>query len=452
MNRGARPFLLLLSAPGRACIDFDGAGPLDVPALTSRAGAALLVGRSLRRRHPELITASAANIPPVRRSVIADRSGIYFGLRLFHFALSRHITIIPSSGSRLFFYRPQAIMDCKNMKTSDFDYHLTPELIAQTPIEPRDHSRMMVLNRENNSIEHRHFYDIVEYLRDGDVMVFNDSRVIPARLKGRKAESSGKVELLLLRRQETDVWEALVKPARRLQSGAVIEIEPEIRAEIIGALNGGIRVVRFSDESRLLTAGEVPLPPYIRQPLADAGRYQTVYARVTGSVAAPTAGLHFTPDLLAEIERLGVRCLFITLHVGLDTFRPVKEEEPRQHTIYREYGVIYEETAHELARARKEGRRIICVGTTTVRLLEKAAGVSRSRDIEPFHDWVDLFILPGHRFRMVDVMVTNFHLPRSTLIMLVTAFGGKKLIDEAYREAIARRYRFYSFGDAMLIL
>jgi len=309
-----------------------------------------------------------------------------------------------------------------------------------------------VLNRENNSIEHRHFYDIVEYLRDGDVMVFNDSRVIPARLKGRKAESSGKVELLLLRRQETDVWEALVKPARRLQSGAVIEIEPEIRAEIIGALNGGIRVVRFSDESRLLTAGEVPLPPYIRQPLADAGRYQTVYARVTGSVAAPTAGLHFTPDLLAEIERLGVRCLFITLHVGLDTFRPVKEEEPRQHTIYREYGVIYEETAHELARARKEGRRIICVGTTTVRLLEKAAGVSRSRDIEPFHDWVDLFILPGHRFRMVDVMVTNFHLPRSTLIMLVTAFGGKKLIDEAYREAIARRYRFYSFGDAMLIL
>jgi len=201
-----------------------------------------------------------------------------------------------------------------------------------------------------------------------------------------------------------------------------------------------------------LTAGEVPLPPYIRQPLADAGRYQTVYARVTGSVAAPTAGLHFTPDLLAEIERLGVRCLFITLHVGLDTFRPVKEEEPRQHTIYREYGVIYEETAHELARARKEGRRIICVGTTTVRLLEKAAGVSRSRDIEPFHDWVDLFILPGHRFRMVDVMVTNFHLPRSTLIMLVTAFGGKKLIDEAYREAIARRYRFYSFGDAMLIL
>jgi len=343
-------------------------------------------------------------------------------------------------------------MDCKNMKTSDFDYHLTPELIAQTPIEPRDHSRMMVLNRENNSIEHRHFYDIVEYLRDGDVMVFNDSRVIPARLKGRKAESSGKVELLLLRRQETDVWEALVKPARRLQSGAVIEIEPEIRAEIIGALNGGIRVVRFSDESRLLTAGEVPLPPYIRQPLADAGRYQTVYARVTGSVAAPTAGLHFTPDLLAEIERLGVRCLFITLHVGLDTFRPVKEEEPRQHTIYREYGVIYEETAHELARARKEGRRIICVGTTTVRLLEKAAGVSRSRDIEPFHDWVDLFILPGHRFRMVDVMVTNFHLPRSTLIMLVTAFGGKKLIDEAYREAIARRYRFYSFGDAMLIL
>ncbi len=338
------------------------------------------------------------------------------------------------------------------MRTSDFDYHLPPELIAQTPIEPRDHSRMMVLNRDKGTIEHRHFFDIVEYLRDGDVMVFNDSRVIPARLKGKRAGSGGKVEMLLLRRREENVWEALVKPARRLHPGAVIEIEPDIRAEVIDALDGGIRVIRFSDESRLMKAGEVPLPPYIHQPLADAGRYQTVYARVAGSVAAPTAGLHFTPDLLDKIERTGVRTLFTTLHVGLDTFRPIKEEDPRQHTIYREYGIVGEETAQELSRARREGRRIICIGTTTVRLLEKAASVSQSQDIEPFHDWVDLFVLPGHRFSLVDAMVTNFHLPRSTLLMLVTAFGGKERIDKAYREAIEKRYRFYSFGDAMLVL
>jgi S-adenosylmethionine:tRNA ribosyltransferase-isomerase len=343
-------------------------------------------------------------------------------------------------------------MDCKTMKTSDFNYHLPPELIAQTPIEPRDRSRMMVLNREDGSIEHRHFFEIVEYLRDGDVMVFNDSRVIPARLKGRRAESGGRVEMLLLRRQEANVWEALVKPARRLHPGAIIEIEPDIRAEIIEALDGGIRVVRFSDEGRLMNAGEVPLPPYIHQPLADTERYQTVYARVTGSVAAPTAGLHFTADLLGKIEQMGARCLFTTLHVGLDTFRPGKEEDPRQHVIYREYGLIAEETARELSRARREGRRIICVGTTTVRLLEMAAGVSKPPGMQPFQDWVDLFILPGHRFRTVDAMVTNFHLPRSTLLMLVAAFGGKGLIDKAYREAITRKYRFYSFGDAMLIL
>ncbi len=343
-------------------------------------------------------------------------------------------------------------MDCKNMKTSDFDYHLPPELIAQTPIEPRDHSRMMVLNRDKGTIEHRHFFDIVEYLRDGDVMVFNDSRVIPARLKGKRAGSGGKVEMLLLRRREEKVWEALVKPARRLHPGDAIEIEPDIRAEIIDALDSGIRVVRFSDESRLMAAGEVPLPPYIRRPLADAGRYQTVYARITGSVATPTAGLHFTADLLGKIEQMGVRCLFTTLHVGLDTFRPVKEEDPRQHTIYREYGILDNDTAQELSRARREGHRIICIGTTTVRLLEKAAGVSRKSVIEPFHDWVDLFILPGHRFLMVDAMVTNFHLPRSTLLMLVTAFGSKELIDKAYREAIEKKYRFYSFGDAMFII
>jgi S-adenosylmethionine:tRNA ribosyltransferase-isomerase len=338
------------------------------------------------------------------------------------------------------------------MKTSDFDYHLPPELIAQVPIEPRDHSRLLVLDRAKGSIEHRHFYDIIEYLRAGDVMVFNDSRVIPARLRGKRVVSGGKAEILLLRRTDENVWEALVKPARRLHPGAAIEIESGILAEIIGTGDGGIRVLRFSDESRLLTSGEVPLPPYIHHPLENPERYQTVYARLNGSVAAPTAGLHFTPELLAGIEGRGVKCLWTTLHVGLDTFRPVTEDDPRQHNIYREYGVIGEETAAALSRARQEGRRIIAIGTTTVRLLEKAAQTGRSPGIEPFQGWVDLFILPGHRFRMVDTMVTNFHLPRSTLLMLVTAFAGKELIDKAYREAIEQRYRFYSFGDAMLII
>jgi S-adenosylmethionine:tRNA ribosyltransferase-isomerase len=338
------------------------------------------------------------------------------------------------------------------MKTSDFDYHLPPELIAQTPIEPRDHSRLLVLDRKNGTIEHRRFYDILEYFREGDVMVFNESRVIPARIRGKRASSGGKVEILLLRRQHPGVWEALVKPARRLGPGAVIEIEPGVRADIIGAGDRGVRTLEFSDESPLEKAGEVPLPPYIHQPLRNPERYQTVYARVAGSVAAPTAGLHFTPELLEKIRDKGVRCLFTTLHVGLDTFRPVTEDDPRQHVIYREYGIVPSEVAGALQRARREKRRIICVGTTTVRLVEQAARTSKSARPGPFEGWVDLFILPGHHFRLVDGMVTNFHLPRSTLLMLVTAFTGKRLIAQAYREAIEQRYRFYSFGDAMLVL
>jgi S-adenosylmethionine:tRNA ribosyltransferase-isomerase len=338
------------------------------------------------------------------------------------------------------------------VKTTDFDYHLPPELIAQTPIEPRDSSKLLVLNRATGVIEHRHFHDILAYLRAGDVMVFNDSRVIPARLKGTRAGSGGKVEILLLRRRAPGVWEALVKPARRLQPGSVVEIDPAIKAEIIEAGEKGMRVVSFPDESALLKAGEVPLPPYIHEPLADPARYQTVYARVTGSVAAPTAGLHVTPALLEKLRQKGVTCLFTTLHVGLDTFRPVTEDDPRDHVIYREYGVVDKTVADELSGARREGRRIICVGTTSVRLIEQAALSSKTSTLEPFAGWVDLFILPGHRFRMVDAMVTNFHLPRSTLLMLVMAFAGKERIAEAYREAIEKRYRFYSFGDAMLIL
>jgi S-adenosylmethionine:tRNA ribosyltransferase-isomerase len=335
----------------------------------------------------------------------------------------------------------------KQMKTSDFDYDLPPELIAQRPIEPRDHSRLMVLDRAAGTIEHRRFYDIVDYLGEGDVMVFNDSRVIPARLRGKRAGTGGNVEVLLLRRREATVWEALVRPARRLQVGVSIEVAPALSAEVIGDGEGGIRVLRFSDEAALLRAGEVPLPPYIHEPLADPERYQTVYCRPPGSAAAPTAGLHFTTALLEKIRAKGVRCLFVTLQVGLDTFRPVKEDDPAEHTIYREYGLLGEATAGELGRARREGRRVICVGTTTVRLVEQAAQAGGG----VFEGWVELFILPGYRFRTVDGLVTNFHLPRSTLLMLVTAFAGKGLIDRAYREAIAEKYRFYSFGDAMLV-
>jgi S-adenosylmethionine:tRNA ribosyltransferase-isomerase len=346
------------------------------------------------------------------------------------------------------------------MKTSDFDYTLPTGLIAQSPVEPRDHSRLMVLDRAASSLEHRRFFEIQDYLRPGDVMVFNDSRVIPARLKGKRAGSGGRVEVLLLRRREPGVWESLARPARRLLPGTVVEIAPGadsdakdvIRGEIIGTGEKGMRVIRFRDDARLMTAGEVPLPPYIHTPLADRERYQTVYARVIGSVAAPTAGLHFTPELLARLEAAGVRFLFVTLHIGLDTFRPVTEDDPREHTVYREYGVLDDETARELSRAKAGGRRIICVGTTTARIVEHAATASGSEEIKPFGGWVDLFILPGHRFRLTDALLTNFHLPRSTLLMLVTAFAGREMIDRAYREAIARGYRFYSFGDAMLIL
>jgi S-adenosylmethionine:tRNA ribosyltransferase-isomerase len=341
------------------------------------------------------------------------------------------------------------------MKTSDFDYHLPPELIAQVPLEPRDQSRLMVLGRAEGSIEHRHFADLVDYLQPGDVLVVNDSRVIPARLKGRKAETGGKVELLLLRQLDNAVWEVMLKPAKRVALGTELEITGDsgakVSAEITAEGQDGVKVVRFSVERLPPQLGKIPLPPYIHTPLADAERYQTVYARVPGSIAAPTAGLHFTPRLLKQLERKGVELLFVTLHVGLDTFRPVREDDPLKHPIHKEYGIVTEEVASRLLKARGEGRRIICVGTTTVRIIEEAAH-SQSSQLAPFEGWVSLFILPGYQFRMVDALITNFHLPRSTLLMLVAAFAGKDFILDAYREAIARKYRFYSFGDAMLIL
>ncbi len=347
------------------------------------------------------------------------------------------------------------------MKTSDFDYFLPHGLIAQYPLEPRDKSRLMVLNRGDSSIVHRNFFKIADYLHPGDVLVFNNSRVIPARFHGRKINSGGRVEVLLLRHYDNSSWEALVRPGRRVGVGTKIEISRDtatdnrhnssVLAEVTGLMPGGIKLVSFSDESKLSALGSVPLPPYIKAPLSEPERYQTVYADEAGSVAAPTAGLHFTPELLNRLQQTGIDCLFVTLHIGLDTFRPVTEEEPSQHPVHREYGVLSEAVASRLSRARQEGRRIICVGTTTVRLLEHAVQVSGER-LKPFKGWVDLFILPGHKFSLVDGLVTNFHLPRSTLLMLVSAFAGLDLIKKAYTEAIEEDYRFYSFGDAMFIL
>lgn len=337
------------------------------------------------------------------------------------------------------------------MKTKDFDYHLPPKLIAQMPVEPRDHSRLMVLNRRQGTLEHRRFYQLTEYLVPGDVLVFNDSRVIPARLIGRKATGGGRTEVLLLRRLGPGTWEALLKPGKRVGVGSQLEFGEGLMAEVTAQGQDGTKTLRFPDEVPLQELGSIPLPPYIRSPLERPERYQTVYARTEGSVAAPTAGLHFTPELITRIRGMGVRCLFLTLHIGLDTFRPVRTESPRHHPIHQEYGVIGADTAAEISRARETGGRVVAVGTTTVRLLETAAR-PEAPYLKAFDGWTGLFILPGYRFRIVSGLITNFHLPCSTLLMLVSAFAGKEMITRAYRAAVAENYRFYSFGDAMLII
>lgn len=359
------------------------------------------------------------------------------------------------------------------MRIDQFDYDLPADLIAQTPIEPRDHSRLLVVHRDSGQLEHRHFYDLGDYLRPGDLLVANESKVLPARLLGHKVGSGGKVEVLLLRPivqpdeqgAEPRVWESLVSPGRRIHDGALLgfgspEVGPYLQAEVISRSELGGRVLRFDKPPRpLLDAlGQMPLPPYIHEKLNDPSRYQTVYARTEGSAAAPTAGLHFTERLLGNLREHGIGWATVTLHVGLDTFRPVHEETVEEHPMHREWYSIPGETARAITAARQSGDRVVAVGTTSVRVLETVARAQsltltdRNRPVLPSEGWTELYLMPGSTFGLVDAMITNFHLPRTTLLLLVSAFATPDLIKEAYAEAIKQRYRFYSFGDAMLIL
>jgi S-adenosylmethionine:tRNA ribosyltransferase-isomerase len=335
------------------------------------------------------------------------------------------------------------------VKTSDFDYHLPTELIAQTPIEPRDAARLLRLDRSYGDIAHGHFYDLPDLLRPGDLLVANESRVIPARIFAKKADTGGAVELLLLRRIDDLTWQALLR-AHRVHAGLRIELQPDLFAEVIEMSPGGERVLRFNQpiEPRLPTLGVTPLPPYIHAPLADPERYQTIYSHTPGSAAAPTAGLHFTPRLIDQLRQRDIHMIYVTLHVGLDTFKPVETEEVEAHRIHTEYMEVVESVAGQIRAAKREGRRVIAVGTTSVRVLETLG----TRGLQAFVGDTNLFIYPGFDYRVVDGMITNFHLPKSSLLMLVSAFAGKDKIDRAYAEAVARRYRFFSFGDAMLIL
>lgn len=339
------------------------------------------------------------------------------------------------------------------MKTSDFDYELPPELIAQTPLKRRDASRLMTLDKVTGEIGHRHFYELPSLLRPGDCLVLNDSRVLPARLIGHR-ESGGAAEVLLLTDKGDKTWECLVRPGRKLREGARVTFgDGALTAEVVQVLPDGNRLVRFDYEGIFLEVlerlGKMPLPPYIKEELQDRERYQTVYSKEVGSAAAPTAGLHFTKELLQEVQNLGVKVCYVTLHVGLGTFRPVAEENLEEHDMHSEYCTISRETAETINETKRNGGRVICVGTTSCRTLESWAGDDGT--MKESAGWTSIYIYPGYRFKVMDALVTNFHLPQSTLIMLVSALAGREHVLAAYRVAVKERYRFFSFGDAMFI-
>lgn len=340
------------------------------------------------------------------------------------------------------------------MKTSDFYYDLPQELIAQTPLEPRDSSRLLVLNRKTGEIFHRHFYDILDYLKPGDLLVLNNSRVIPARLYGKRTDTGGSVELLLLSQHEANVWETLVKPGKRAKVGAEITFGDGILTGTIREVkDDGNRLIEFDCKENIYALldqiGQMPLPPYITAKLQDKERYQTVYSKDLGSAAAPTAGLHFTPELLARAKEKGIDTAEVTLHVGLGTFRPVKVDDVTQHHMHTEWYHVPEDAAEKIRRTKEAGGRVICVGTTSCRTVESAA---QKGPLHEASDSTSIFIYPGYDFRVMDGLITNFHLPESTLIMLVSAFCGYENTMCAYKVAVEERYRFFSFGDAMLIL
>ena len=339
------------------------------------------------------------------------------------------------------------------MLLSDFDYDLPEERIAQVPIEPRNASRLMVLDPVTKEIEHRHFYDLKEFLEPGDTLIFNDTRVMPARLIGHRDQTGGKVEVFLLRRLDANHWETLVKPGKKAKPGNVIRFGDELSCTVTEHTDFGGRIVEFHYEGIFLEVlerlGKMPLPPYIKAELPDQERYQTVYSREVGSAAAPTAGLHFTQELLEKIRNKGVKTAFVTLHVGLGTFRPVKAEEVLDHHMHSELCMMSQQTADILNETKRSGGRVICVGTTSCRTLESL--VNDDGSFEAKSRWTDIFIYPGYTFKAMDALITNFHLPESTLVMLVSAFAGREKILNAYNEAVKERYRFFSFGDAMLI-
>ena len=340
------------------------------------------------------------------------------------------------------------------MDVKDFDYELPEELIAQDPLEDRSASRLMVLDRETGEIQHRIFKDITQYLRPGDCLVINDTKVIPARLFGVKKDTGAKIEILLLKRGENDIWETLVRPGKKAKPGTVIEFgEGLLTGTVVDTVDDGNRMIQFYYkgifEEILDQLGQMPLPPYITHQLKDKNRYQTVYARHEGSAAAPTAGLHFTRELLAEIEGMGVKIAHVTLHVGLGTFRPVKVENVQDHHMHSEFYIVEESEAKKVNDTKTAGGRVICVGTTSCRTVESAS--TEDGVLKAGTGWTEIFIYPGYRFKVLDALITNFHLPQSTLVMLVSALAGREHILDAYREAVKERYRFFSFGDAMFI-